>query len=130
MIAGFSGTASGMKSHQCIELKRLFQYHEVTELHHGMCIGADFQANYIAQALGIRTVGHPPINKSKFFADHCDHVLSAKDYLARNHDIVDASELLFIGPDCGEYLRSGTWATKRYAEKVQKPFIVVDWRLS
>lgn len=45
-------------------------------------------------------------------------VLPAKDYLARNHDIVDAAGLLIAAPSGpAEKRRSGTWATVRHARK-------------
>jgi len=41
-----------------------------------------------------------------------------KPYLERNHNIVDESELLIACPKSKEEeLRSGTWATVRYARK-------------
>ncbi len=45
-------------------------------------------------------------------------VLESKPYLERNRDIVDASEVLIACPSTREeVMRSGTWATVRYARK-------------
>jgi hypothetical protein len=126
MIAGFTGTRVGMNAQQCVELKQLLIFHEVTELHHGMCIGADFQAGFIARKLNIRIVGHPPINESKLMRTYCDEIKTPDEYLERNHNIVDATEMLFAGPSQPEYLRSGTWATVRYARKTYKPVIILE----
>lgn len=117
MKVGFTGTSRGMSAGQCYELKQLLSGDallpdRVTELHHGMCVGADCQGNEIARELSISTVGHPPVNKSKYYGCVCNQVRPQKEYLARNKNIVNETDLLFIGPDWPEYLRSGTWSTK------------------
>lgn len=43
----------------------------------------------------------------------------------RNHDIVDATEWLIATPKKFEEIRSGTWATVRYAKKVKKPVTII-----
>jgi len=126
VIAGFTGSSRGMSHGQCHVLKLLLKHYGVTRLHHGMCIGGDFQANNIARGLGIATVGHPPVNRSKYCPCVCDEVRLIKEYLVRNRNIVDEAEFLFVGPDQPEYLRSGTWSTKRYAEKIGKPFHILE----
>jgi hypothetical protein len=46
---------------------------------------------------------------------------------SRNHDIVDETELLIACPgELAEAVRSGTWATVRYARKLGRP-IVIFW---
>ena len=72
---------------------------------------------------GIPIVIHPPVD-SRYRA-HCAQMggkfteLSPKPYLKRNHDIVDACDALIVLPKDPEKkeLRSGTWATYRYALK-------------
>ena len=50
----------------------------------------------------------------------------AKDYLVRNHDIVDVCDVLVATPgQKEEQIRSGTWATIRYARKIRKQIIIV-----
>jgi predicted Rossmann fold nucleotide-binding protein DprA/Smf involved in DNA uptake len=46
-------------------------------------------------------------------------------YLERNHAIVNESDFLIAAPDGPETLRSGTWATVRYARKVGKRVLVI-----
>ena len=49
-----------------------------------------------------------------------------KRYLERNRDIVDACDILIACPrTLKEELRSGTWATVRYARKVGKPVAIL-----
>src|SRR5258706_311318 len=53
-----------------------------------------------------------------------DVMLPAKDYIARNHDIVDDTDILYACPDGPEKVRSGTWATIRYALKQKKKVVI------
>ncbi len=128
MIAGFTGSQDGISEKQCKELERLFKKYTVTILHHGCCTGADEQAHNIARKLGILITGHPPENQSKLSQCiyDCDFVIDARPYLDRNRDIVDDCEMLFVGPSKPEYLRSGTWSTKRYAKKSGTPFHILS----
>jgi hypothetical protein len=91
-------------------------------LHHGDCIGSDALAHRLALELGIEVEIHPPINSSKrAFCKGARVVYAPKDYIPRNHDIVDLSTRLISLPKGKvEELRSGTWATIRYARKQRK----------
>lgn len=134
MNIGFTGTQSGMNSKQQQELALLLEHlrdedmldEELTVFHHGDCIGADEEAHKIANILGLSIVIHPPINDSK--RAFCDGILKEpKPYLKRNHDIVDACDVLFVAPKGNkEELRSGTWATYRYAMKLEKAVILLE----
>ncbi len=126
MKAGFIGSCIGIDSTQCAELKRLLVSYGITELHHGMCVGADEQANLITRLLGIRTIGHLPLAKFKYAPCVVDEVRPPKGYIERNHNIVNETIFLFVGPSCSEQMRSGTWATKCYADKMGKPFHVLE----
>ena len=88
-------------------------------LHHGDCIGFDAQIHEIALPIGFCITIHPPRNSSRrAFCKGACLVLPTKDYLDRNHDIVKESESMIAGPgEVEEQLRSGTWATIRYAKK-------------
>lgn len=123
MIAGFTGTSQGMSLQQCLELRDQFEINDVRELHIGDCIGGDHQAYTIAVYMGMRVVGHPPDKRRKRAFLKYDHLHDEFPYLVRNHNIVDwvksKSGIMFIGPLTNhEEVRSGTWATKRYAKKV------------
>jgi hypothetical protein len=98
-----------------------------TSAHHGCCVGGDEQFHGIAKALGIPLIGHPPKNRSHMaHLSGYSELLPAKDYIPRNHDIVDAVALLIAAPHTEhEVLRSGTWATFRYARKIECPIYLI-----
>ena len=96
---------------------------EPTEAHHGDCTGADDIFHQICLELKIPVVLHPPKNLTKCAHNWATCIASrvAKDYLVRNHDIVDESdELIAVPGEKTEQLRSGTWATYRYGKKTGK----------
>ncbi len=126
MIVGFTGTKLGLTLQQHKALRELFASFEASELHHGDCVGADERAAYFAQQLSWHIVIHPPSDpKLRAFCSG-DETLQEKPYIQRNHDIVDACELLVATPQQNkEELRSGTWATVRYARKKAKPIVFV-----
>jgi hypothetical protein len=133
MKIGFTGTRHGMSFGQKDRLKRILLVEQVTEFHHGDCVGADDQADDVALELGIRVIVHPPLND--VFRAHVERksyrkspliVLMEKDYILRNHDIVDSTDGLIVAPSSNEEtIRSGTWATYRYA-KGKKPLILLE----
>ncbi len=49
----------------------------------------------------------------------------AEPPLVRNHKIVDGCDFLIAAPHGPEILRSGTWATIRYARKTSKRNLLV-----
>lgn len=121
MIVGFTGTQRGMNRSQRDGLHRLLtSWHSAGDVfRHGDCTGADAEAHDIAKECGYIVVIHPPIKEFKrAFCQGADLVLTPKEYLERNHDIVDACDVLLAAPgENKEQLRSGTWATMRYAKK-------------
>jgi hypothetical protein len=128
---GFTGTRMGMTQKQKELLKTvLLKYrdpNEVNEFHHGDCIGSDEEAHEIAYALGFWIVTHPPKDpKARAFQiGHCEK--PPKPYIERDHDIVDACDWLVAAPKAmKEVLRSGTWATVRYARKQGKTIIMLE----
>lgn len=141
-ILGFTGTREGMSKVQAQTLYAL-----LTALgrgdhtfHHGMCVGADTEAERIV-LLAHPTcwvIGHPPENKRLFSDSRLTHeVLPAKAYLVRNHEIVSAAELLIAAPKEGQEPETaargqGTWSTVRFARAEHKPIYVVwpDGRLT
>jgi hypothetical protein len=124
MKIGFTGTQQGMTEKQKHEIAKLIK--QASEFHHGDCIGADSEAHQLAIEYGIFTVIHPPDNPSKRAWCVGDQVLPAKPYLDRNHDIVDQTEVLIAAPfEDEDKLRSGTWATIRYAKRQGVPIRMV-----
>ena len=123
---GFTGTQKGMTRAQAAVLSDLLSG-RAAWLHHGDCIGADAQAHDIAKARGYLLACHPPANPSKrAYCKGFDRFYPEKDYIPRNHDIVDATDELIATPaQFQEELRSGTWATVRYARKQRKRVTII-----
>ena len=122
---GFTGTRRGISVAQQGWLSDLFTFRH--SLHHGACVGADETAHHLALGLGNKVVVHPPADRSQMMvliAHHPILVLPPRPYLRRNRDIVDACELLLACPDGEERLRSGTWATIRYAVKIGRSVLI------
>lgn len=123
---GFSGTQDGMTDRQAAAVRRLISGVEGVTWHHGDCVGADYQFHVLLRSLDYRVVSHPPTNVSKRAWTLADEERPPKKYLQRNRDIVDETSVMIFAPKSfDEELRSGTWATYRYASKVGKPWIIV-----
>lgn len=127
---GFTGTQHGMTLGQTRQIRDYLRDQNGSEIwaRHGDCIGADHDFHRLIRQLKhpiapSTFVGrihlHPPDNNTKrAFCDY-DRIEVPKPYLERNHDIVDACWMLIATPgEQEEVLRSGTWATIRYAEKI------------
>ena len=91
------------------------------EFHHGDCVGADSNAyNIIRHIIPTCPIHiHPPEKeKTRAFCDGYSVIHEPKPYIERDKDIVDAVDVLVATPrGSNEELRSGTWATIRYARK-------------
>jgi hypothetical protein len=122
-IVGFTGARGGMTEYQLTEVQNFFARVRPTEFHHGDCTGADAQAHRIARLMTpCKIVVHPPLDVAKRAYCEGDIILPPGEYLRRNHDIVDACQLLIATPrTMYNVLRSGTWATIRYAKKIGRP---------
>lgn len=105
-----------------IFLQTLKEERGFTVFHHGDCVGADAFAHELAKALDYFIIVHPPENPRKRAFCEGNSLLAAKPYLERNRDIVDDSYFMIAMPKNIhiEELRSGTWATVRYARKIGK----------
>lgn len=123
--AGFSGPRQGMSNAQGEQLTIQLHRLSVRELHHGDCIGADAQAHVIARTLGLRIVGHPPTASGLRAYCEFDEIRPIEPFMARNHHIVQETAVLIATPDGPPRLRSGTWATIRYARRLTLPVIVI-----
>lgn len=106
---GFTGTREGMTTEQRARVARMLSEAQVggaTHFHHGCAEGADTEAAKIAKGFGYEIVEYP----------------AGDDPLKRNRAIVAASDWLIAAPaQMREVLRSGTWATIRYARKDKVP---------
>lgn len=128
---GITGTRIGATPRQLISLTALFGLIRETSsdsvvLHHGDCVGVDQQACELALEAAFLLHCHPPTNPKLRARIQSDMESRPKDYLLRNRDIVNFSDVLIALPKTiEEELRSGTWATIRYAQRVNHPYIIV-----
>ncbi len=105
-------------------LRFLYEERNARRFHHGDCIGADQQAFVIAKSIGYETHSHPPENPKARAFTKSDINYPVLPYMARNDEIVAASDVLIAGPyQDGEIVRSGTWATIRRAIKAYIPIV-------
>lgn len=131
MKIGFTGTRQGCTEEQLKTLSAIFasiglSAEHQPELHHGDCVGADAQAVELANAVGFWTVCHPPTNPKLRARLTSDEIRLPFDYLDRNHNIVNETDLLIVCPkNETEELRSGTWATYRYARRRGKMIVLI-----
>jgi hypothetical protein len=129
----FTGPQAGMTLLQQKEVRRLLTVITDGDLvaHHGDCIGADDEFHSLAWYHGTRIVIHPSnISGKRAFANmrlpsSTVIIHEPKPPLVRNHDMVDVSSVVIATPAGEEVMRSGTWATIRYARKTKtRTFIV------
>lgn len=106
-----------------VDLRGIGQH--VLQLHHGKCVGGDEEMLIIAKDLGIWTVAHPSIFSKWTSLVESDDTREALPPLERNHNIVDECNEIFACPNTvHEVLRSGTWATIRYARRAGKSLTI------
>jgi hypothetical protein len=127
MKIGFTGSQKNMSLEQFDVLYEKIEQINVSEAHHGDCIGSDATFHAICLEENIPVIIHPPKSaKKRAFCEGAQEILESKDYLIRNHDIVDACDVLFACPTTPDELRrSGTWATWRYAKKQGKVIFLI-----
>lgn len=121
MKIGVTGTRNGMNEEQMKRFKftlaTMIQSQE-DEFHHGDCVGVDEEAAIIASNMGIQTVCHPPVDESLRAYHNSTTILEQKNHFARNRNIVDSVDFLFVVPYQDEWQsRGGTWYTHDYARK-------------
>jgi len=139
-IIGFTGTQTGMTLSQKAFVKAYFnsvinrlltQYPSYQILAvHGDCVGADKDFDDIARQLNVPRHIFPCNIEAK--RAHCERLGAIQVHapiapLDRNHLIVDYSTAMLATPKTNrEELRSGTWATVRYAKKQNKLLLVIN----
>jgi hypothetical protein len=125
MKIGFTGTRFGMTDKQKEVIMTLRPLD--IELHHGDCIGADFDMHQIAKTVKVnKIVIHPPVDEELRAFCTGDLLLPPKTHLARNRDIVHDTDLLIATPFGMEHqTHGGTWYTIDYALKLNKWIIIV-----
>lgn len=121
---GFTGTRKGLTKRQLGALKTLLLDLECDEFHHGDCLGADAEFHALVDNEGCRVVIHPPFvnaHRANCVTKCADGiVMPPRDYLDRDYEIAK-SPILIACPaeETGEVVRSGTWATVRYARQLR-----------
>lgn len=128
MKIGFTGTRKGMNPIQksLINLFISGWYKSITNAHHGDCIGADSDFHKIARSHKIPITIHPSNLNTRAHNTDAELVLVERPPLVRDHDIVDAVDIMLATPKgMVEERRSGTWATIRYTIKSGKPLFIV-----
>ena len=144
---GFTGTRKGMNDRQLDQLAVMLDalrdprsYQDggsQNPFHFGGAPGADLQARKVAKPLSYGIEWHPSPGVDlatlvqKGYAD-VQELLAEKWHevfppLVRNHHIVDAVQMLLAAPHTDiEELRSGTWATIRYARLKGIPVVMLS----
>lgn len=126
-VVGITGTRDGATDAQKAKLQEwlkvitaLVHDHEVVVLH-GDCVGADQDADVVAQGLKLRRFVMPAAVNDRLRAfctqRGAEALADPLPPLVRNKAIVEACEVLVALPKGPEELRSGTWSTVRYAIK-------------
>lgn len=125
MKIGFTGSREGMTHEQACTVSALLS--GAIQVHHGDCVGADADMHALALLADVPIVLHPPTDpKARAFCKGAAMSWPEAPYITRNHQIVDACDILIAAPaQTNEVLRSGTWATVRYARKRGIPVKVI-----
>ena len=125
---GFTGSRNGCTDKQVETITRLLLWLDPTKVHHGDCVGADERFHNLVRELLPSTaiIIHPPSNDTMRAYCKGDNIRPPAPYIERNHNIVDETTILIATPaQSNEVLRSGTWATIRYARKRFKTLYVI-----
>lgn len=133
MRVSFTGSMYGMTRWQARQLADWFREHRnrMMIFSHGCCIGADIEAHSLAREIcgsALFIAVFPSTAKTRApIPEDSDHVAEPRPPLERNPDIVNVGHdmLLATPKEMHEVLRSGTWATIRYARKMKIPYKVL-----
>jgi predicted Rossmann-fold nucleotide-binding protein len=129
MKLGVTGSREGMTLSQLTTFLRMIEKEDFEELHQGCCNGADEMAVIACYDKNIKIIGHPPTNHkelSETAVEKSSELMAEKEYLQRNKDIVDSSDILIAFPKgTQEETRSGTWSTVRYARKKNARIVII-----
>lgn len=128
MKIGFTGTRRGCTKAQLAALLDYLASKKITEFHHGRCIGSDTDAHHLVRSVhpNARIVLHPSSNPRWQSDVTGELMLPPKPPLDRNKTIVRSTWVLVACPaGMEEELRSGTWATVRFARSKKRPITYV-----
>ena len=121
LSVGVTGTRKGMSESQRTHFRVVMLWLNPARFHHGGAVGADTEAETDVRALieGPASLG--------IDTNVTEHLPDSRGPLARNRDIVQASDILIAAPiQDDEVVRSGTWATVRYARAAGIPVIMLS----
>jgi hypothetical protein len=129
----FTGTQKKLSPKQLEDLESRLDSLKPSALIHGGCVGGDDAADLIAAKLNIYRVIYPCNIPGKSLSfellrarGKCTIYLPRMYPLDRNRVMVSVADFLIAYPrQEREYLRSGTWATIRYARKARLPHWVI-----
>lgn len=141
MIVSFTGTRAGMTAEQMIAVALTLRRLEPTEVHHGVCTGADedfhqivldeFADDAVKPKIhlhpGVNDRGEAPTRGSVVMPDDWVFVEHKElPYIRRDEVMVKACNVLIATPQgFSEVNRSGTWTTIRRARTFHKPHRIV-----
>lgn len=137
IVIGFTGTRDGMSIGQKLGLSELLarfknnlKPEDHFEFHHGNCVGADAEFDWIVRNHGFENLHiHPSTHEETqaFCITPGDVVYTAKRPLVRDREMVDVIDYLIATPknESKEEARSGTWATIRYAKAKKNINIII-----
>lgn len=96
-------------------------------MHNGDCVMSDEYAARMWVKYNGKVMLHPPIaDKYRAFFEKATIVCEPREYLVRDHHMVDCSKRLIATPQTfDEQVRSGTWTTVRYARKLRLGITIV-----
>ncbi|MCH6575891.1 MAG: hypothetical protein IH795_11965 [Bacteroidetes bacterium] len=145
MKFGFTGTRAGMTEKQNRACVSIFENFHGKEIHHGDCVGSDYEIHQAFIYRPIDIVVHPPI-VDKFRANCSGRIITmsktdsgtgeqntasksvtwrtAKSYFARNRDIVEETDAMIAAP-LTEEEKGGTWYTINYARQLKRHIFIV-----
>ena len=129
MILGFTGTRRGMTPGQRAALAKCVASLPARAIHGG-AVGADEEFNGFLINAGMRAediyVYPASVNRWMLWVDVGNTTYSVAKPLVRNHVIARRCDYLIAAPATAkEVLRSGTWATVRYARRANKSVIIL-----
>lgn len=131
MIVGFTGTRRGMTEAQEKAVRRLLRSMVPDRALHGACAGADRQFHPLASERVAFVEMYPSTDEQHDWAlahrnETWDTVHPVQHPLRRNKIIATRCDVLIATPfEMKEVLRSGTWATIRYAREAGKQLCIV-----
>jgi len=127
MVVAFTGTRKGLTPGQKLAVTRQLQALRPDKVLHGDCLGADAEFHDIAYGLGLNIEIHPCTLHRQRANKFALRVHLPIDPLRRNRNMVNLADRVLACPgETDEQLRgSGTWATIRYARKINRQLEVI-----